>query len=169
MSILSCRAAVLLPALALLAAPAPGQGPRHLREPQALSDRQLHEAHALLQSIKLTLEAADHDYGGHRAAAVHDIGAAEHQLHQALAHGRHGAGHGANANHPGIPHPEPQALSDRQLAAAVPALKLVAAALQAADHDYGGHRARAVAHLATAIAQLETALKYSALKDRNNP
>src|SRR5271170_3583184 len=61
---------------AVLAAPA--------NQLQAVSNTQLIEAVQVLRSIKRSLEAADHDYGGHRAAAVRDIGAADHQLFEAL-------------------------------------------------------------------------------------
>ena len=54
------------------------------REPQRVSNAQLHEALHVLQVTKKTLEGADHDYGGHRVAAVRDIGAAIQQLKTAL-------------------------------------------------------------------------------------
>jgi len=157
---------------------------RKLGEPQKQSNMQLVQAIHMLQSIKKTLEGADHDYGGHRADAVRDIGKAEKQLREAL-HAVHkmpgnpmgvvgkGAGiqgkGGAGNPGKGNAHPEPQALSNAQLAAAIPALEQVGVFLQKADHDYGGHRAAAVADLGAAITQLGTALKYAQAKDQKKP
>jgi hypothetical protein len=144
------------------------RGSKREPEPQAVSNRQLAEAVHLLQSVKITLEAADHDYGGHRADAVHDIGAAERQLRKALEHAPSHAG-GKGEAQTGASHPEPQALSDKQLAEAVPALKAIAEALHHADHDYGSHRVAAMEDLRAAIHQLETALEYSKRHDQNKP
>ncbi len=135
---------------------------------QSASNQQLAEALRNLQSIKVTLERADHDYGGHRAAAVRDIGAAEKQLRQVMHHGV------KNGAHPVSQVPrgnaiivEPQALSDAQLAAMIPALNGTIGVLSNANHDYGGHRTKAINDLKTAIAQLELALKYSKAKNQN--
>jgi len=145
-------------------------------EPQKASNHQMAEAIHLLKSIKLTLEGADHDYGGHRAQAVKDIGQAEKQLHEALMyiHKQHaktgsttakGKGTGKNNN----PHPEPQKLSDAELASSVPVLHQTVVMLEKADHDYGGHRAKAVTDLKAAVTQLEKALKFSKANDKNKP
>jgi hypothetical protein len=144
---------------------------RKPKEPQSTSNQQLAQAIHLLQNVKVTLEAADHDYGGHRAQAVKDIGAAEKQLRVALEyiHKQRLKSGGGGKNYSRGPHPEPQKISDAQLAAAVPTLQQTAVALQNADHDYGGHRARAVTDLKAAIVQLEKALKFSAVKDQNKP
>jgi hypothetical protein len=160
--------------LALLSQPAMGAerlGPKGEPEPQAVSDLQLAESIHLLQSIKKSLEMADHDYGGHRADAVRDIGAAERQLRRALERAPHRARGtvGPRAGGTGNSHAEPQALSDAQLAAAVPTLKATAEALHHADHDYGGHRVAAMTDLREAIRQLETALAYSKRHDQNKP
>ncbi len=111
----------------------------------------------VLESVKRTLEAADHDYGGHKGAAVHDIGKAEKQLREAL-------GAPINGVAPRVPHiREPQMLSDYQLASAIPVLQETIVFLSASPTDLGGHRARAIADLRAAIAQLEKALEYSAV------
>jgi hypothetical protein len=151
---------------------------KKLSVPQKVSNMELVQALQTLQSIKKTLEGADHDYGGHRADAVRDIGKAEKQLRQAL-HAVHkhpnpmaGTGKGAGATGgggKGNPHPEPQALSNAQLAASIPALEQVVVFLQKADHDYGGHRAAAVTDLNAAIAQLGKALKFAQEKDQKKP
>src|SRR5438270_121061 len=92
------------------------------KTPPTPSDVQLADAIHTLRVARLTLEMADHDYGGHRAAAVKDITAAIKQLRHALEHvhkgkiipkGDKGKVKGGN---------EPQAVSDAQLAAAIPAL-----------------------------------------------
>jgi hypothetical protein len=161
-------AGLALGALAAVPAPAAQKGQP---EPQKLSNHQLHEAIHVLKSVKLTLEQADHDYGGHRAAAVRDVSAAEKQLKLALEHVHHTRKVGAHQPQPvtGKGNSEPQALSDAQLAQQVPVLKETIAFLQKADHDYGGHRARAIADLQAAIAQLEKALAYSKEKNANKP
>jgi hypothetical protein len=140
-----------------------------LKEPQSVSDHQLREALHILHSVKKTLEMADHDYGGHRAAAVRDISAAAHQLKLALEHVHKNKkpGTGKPGTGKGNPNREPQVLSDKQLADAIPTLNATIALLQKADHDYGGHRAKAVTDLQAAIKQLEKALKWSAEHNKN--
>ena len=126
-------------------------------EPQAVSNLQLHEVHHLLQSIKITLEKADHDYGGHRAAAVHSIGEAEHQIKLALPHHK---GKGGKTGGKVKSSDELQSLSDAQLLASIAPLKGSIGILQQADHDYGGHREHAIRDIRTAIVDLEKALVY---------
>ena len=143
--------ALLMPAEAILAQTKP-------KEPTKLSNEQLLASMHRLGDIKHTLEKADHDYGGHRAAAVHSVKTAEHQLHLALKHA------GAKVlpkgkKDFGSTHP-PQILSNKELAASIPVLKNTHKLLQHADHDYGGHRAKAVTELGTAITQLEKALVF---------
>ena len=55
---------------------------------------------------------------------------------------------GARAHHPAI-------------ARAIRALELAKEEMQAAEHDYGGHRAEALAACDNAIAQLKLALQYA--------
>lgn len=143
----------------LLAVIGLGQAAGAPKEPQKLSNAQLRQAIHTLQAIKITLEKADHDYGGHRVAAVKDIKAAQHQLRLAL-----GA---VSKKKPPVkgkgktnPTPEPQALSDAQLAEAVGFLNQTIQLLKMADHDYGGHRAAAVRDLGRAVHQLNLALKF---------
>jgi hypothetical protein len=165
------RSAALLaaPILAvLLACPAEAQvrkGPKKPREPQQQSDQQLRQALHTLHSVKKTLQGANHDYGGHRVAAIRDVGAAAHQLRLAL-HSRKRPGGKPST---GPRQPEPQALSDAQLAASIPVLRNAITLLQNANHDYGGHRAKAVTDLHKAIKQLEKALAFSQKNDRNKP
>ncbi len=61
-----------------------GNGKGKGREPQGISNMQLAEAIPILLKTMTMLEKADHDYGGHRAAAVRDLGAAVQQLKTAL-------------------------------------------------------------------------------------
>ncbi len=141
-------------------------------EPQKASNHQLVQAIHVLQSVKKTLEAADHDYGGHRAETVKQIGVAEKQLHEALEYIHKQpirSGNGGKGAGKGKAHPEPQQLSDAELAGAVPVLKETATLLEKADHDYGGHRAKAVSELKSAVTQLEKALKFSKANDQNKP
>jgi hypothetical protein len=131
------------------------------KEAQKVSNAQLVQAMHILNSVKFTLEKADHDYGGHRVAALRDVKAAHHQLNLALHH------HHKKGKPPAVvkgakpaTQPEPQALSDKQLADSIPVLEQTIVFLNNANHDYGGHRANAVRDLHAAIKQLKLALKY---------
>jgi len=141
-----------LPANQLGAAAAPATG--NLIN-QAQSDQQLTLAIFMLQSVRRTLDAADHDYGGHRAAAVRLVVAAEHQLTRAL---------GVRMPGPGaVPHiREPQIFSNAQLAASIPVLAGTIAMLKSTPFEYGGHRDKAIVDIAAAIVELELALEYIA-------
>ncbi len=61
-----------------------GNGKRKKPEPQSISNLQLADAIVILVRTQELLEKADHDYGGHRDAAVRDIGVAIKQLKTAL-------------------------------------------------------------------------------------
>jgi hypothetical protein len=166
-SVTSC---VLLAGLAVacMTVPAnagPGNGAK--REPQAVSNAQLREGLHVLQTTKKMLEGADHDYGGHRVAAIRAIGVAERQLTRALHWQHKGAAPGGKVG-PGVggsgagrgKQPEPQGISNLQLADAIVILERTRGVLEMADHDYGGHRAAAVRDIGGAIRQLKVALKY---------
>jgi hypothetical protein len=99
-----------------------------------------------LHDVKVLLERADHDYKGHRAKAVHQVTAAIHALHPG--HKHH---HGKGAKGGG----EPQALSDAQLRESIKVLNAVLAQLSGAP---GEPAAKAAAHVAGAIKELEIAL-----------
>ena len=144
-------------------------------QPRVVSNQELHHAIGVLRSAKRTLEKADHDYGGHRVAAIRDINKAIHQLQLTVKHG-HKKGTGTKKGTgvkkgprtgKGPRQPEPQAVSDAQLAQSIPVLKKTNTGLQHTKHDYGGHRARAVSDLRAAVHQLETALKYSRTRNKN--
>ena len=135
--------------------------------PQKLSNTQLHEALHVLQATKLTLEGADHDYGGHRVEAVRAIGAVQRQLKLALeTQGKHtkpaapGTGKSAKAGKGN----EPQSVSNMQLAVAIPILHNTRLMLEKADHDYGGHRVAAVRDLSEAVKHLKVALQFEKKK-----
>jgi hypothetical protein len=130
------------------------------KEPQAESNAQLTQALQTIHSTRLVLEAADHDYGGHRASAVKALGGAQHQLRLAL-----GIKAGAKGAKAPKGNTEPQALSDSQLAQAIPVLKQTVTTMNNANHDYHGHRADAVRDVQEAITQLEKALKYIKTKE----
>jgi len=135
------------------------------REPQRVSNAQLHEALHVLRVTKTTLEGADHDYGGHRASAVKAIGAAQHQLKLALhtQTKQKNPGKGAKGKGKGKGR-EPQNISNRQLADAIPILVKTMTMLEKADHDYGGHRAAAVRDLGAACQRLKAALAFEKKK-----
>ncbi len=161
-----------IPVFAVIAALMPAEGvvaQGKKKEPATLSDLQLADSIQTLRVARLTLENANHDYGGHRADAVRDISAAVKQLRLAL-----------EAVHKGKLIPkgektkvkggnEPQAVSDAQLAATVPVLEQTATLLRMANIDYGGHRAQALTDLDAAVRQLKHALKYSKEKNQEKP
>jgi hypothetical protein len=153
----------VLAALVVAFHAAPAGSAQKKKEPQAVSNAQLTEALTTLGKVKHILENADHDYGGHRAAAVRDVGAAQHQLRLALGikAPKKNKDKDKDAKNP---MPEPQDVSDKQLAAAIPIFKQAVTVLKSADHDYMGHRADAVRDLEAAITQLGKALEYRAKK-----
>jgi len=146
---------------------------RALTKNHHMSDPQLAQSLAALKATKATLQNANHDYGGHRAAAVKAIGAAEHQLQQALGFKQRKGGHllahagrRVPAHHGGgTAIREPQAASDAQLAAAIPLLQSTMTSLQHANHDFGGHRAKAVRDLGLAVGQLNQALAFIKVRE----
>lgn len=160
-------------AVAFLASPAlagPGKGSKGKSEKAAKV--QLREGLSVLQATKKMLQSADHDYGGHRAAAVKAIDAAENQLSLVLKSKHKGKGSGGKAGKKSATKPgkgkgkrrEPQDLSNLQLADAIPKLEQTQALLEKAKDDYGGHRADAVRDLGKAVQQLKTALTFEKKK-----
>lgn len=153
--------AVKLPKPSVQKRPAASVKPQATKQPEAqkTSDQQLVQAYRLIQSVQMTLKKADHDYGGHRAGAVKDAGEAEKQLREALKF-RGDKPPAGKAEASATWHPEPQKLSNAQLAASVPAIRRTIESLKRNDHDYGGNRASAVQALQATLAQVEAALKY---------
>ena len=98
-----------------------------------------------LEAVRATLNRADHDYQGHRAAAVHQITHAAHLLHHGKPHPKPGQ------QFVGGKHTEPQAVSDSQLRQSL-------AALQSLAVPPGPHQAQVQAALAKAVASLHIAL-----------
>ena len=105
----------------------------------------------LVQTRNL-LQAADHDYKGHRSAAVKEITKAIHALDA------NGGQHKKTGVHPhtGKPH-EVQALSDAQLRAAIQALVTVGQQLQSAGAKYP-RAGKAALDVQLAVKQLNMAL-----------
>ena len=148
----------LLAAFALVIAPDTCSAQK--KNVQTVSNTQLTQALQVLHDTKVLLQNADHDYGGHRAAAVRDIGAAHHQLR--LAMGLKPAGKNPNAikKGPANPMPETQEMSDMQLANAIPVLKQAVVVMNSVSNDFNGHRAEAVLKLNAAVDQLGKALAF---------
>jgi hypothetical protein len=147
----------------------PGKGVK--REPHRVSNAQLREGLDVLQATKKMLKGADHDYGGHRVAAIRAIDAAEHQLKLALRsqqQGKNSGGRaGGTAGNAGAgrgKEPEPQNISNLQLADAIVILERARTLIEKADHDYGGHRAAAVRDLGAAVERLKMALRFETKK-----
>jgi hypothetical protein len=97
-----------------------------------------------LRATKVLLERADHDYKGHRAAAVKDIAVALRALGAHRHQGKKPAGNN-----------EPQKLSDDQLRQAVVRLGVVQSQLANLP---GPGAAKAAVALQAAVKELETAL-----------
>ena len=161
---------------------------------QQQSNQDLVQALEQLHSAEKTLRGDDHDYGGHRVAAMHDIHEAEHELREALKDSHHGQsqGGGKSAGTSGgkqtgasgtksggnsskyattsrsKSEPLSQQASNQQLGNTVTALKQVVSTLHQAKHDYGGHREQAVRHIERAIHQLEEGLHYAKEHDQQN-
>jgi hypothetical protein len=157
----------------LLAGVALGPGPASARakltEPQKVSNAQLHTALHTLRVTNQTLKAADHDYGGHREAAIKAVTAAEHQLKLALEavsphHPKKEGQVARGGTHP--KEPEPQDISNVQLAESIGVLKDTIRYLRHTDEDYGGHRAHAIRDLEGAVAQLQLALQFEKNKGK---
>jgi hypothetical protein len=141
---------------------------------QQASHQQLVQALHELHAVHKVLEEADHDYGGHRADAVRDVHAAAEQLKEALEHHpHHKQAANAAAAHKHVAHKnvqtEPQKQSDQQLASAIPVLKQAVTTLKQSEHDFGGHREKAVEDIEKAIHQIEVALKYSKEHNQGKP
>jgi hypothetical protein len=118
---------------------APKQNPqKQVKHPHAeAAVKKLHE-------IKLLLESADHDYKGHRVAAIRHLNTAIREL------GGHAKGAGGGGNI------VPQKLSDDQLKAAVVDLAAMEKILAGASTH--PRAAAAAVAVAGAIKELETAL-----------
>ena len=112
-------------------------------------------------TIKL-LQAADHDYQGHRAQAVHDIHQAIHALHPTANHNKSSAtggkvtgktvtAKGKNLSKGQGANKEPQAVSDAQLKQAIAQLNTVQGQLKAAPPA-------ALNSIQAAVKQLQVAL-----------
>jgi hypothetical protein len=107
-------------------------------------------------TIKL-LQAADHDYQGHRAQAVHDIHQAIHALHptannnKSSAKGKQVTAKGKNLAKGQGANKEPQAVSDAQLKQAIVQLNTVQGQLKAGPPS-------ALNSVQAAVKQLQIAL-----------
>jgi hypothetical protein len=127
-------------------------------EAQKKSNAQLLEAYHVLQRTKITLEKADHDYGGHRRDAVKSIGAAQDRLRNALAKygvkvAPAGSGNVKGGN-------ESQRVSDVKIAHALETLRKTAKVIHDANHDYFWQRHDALVDVDHAIRHLEAAQKH---------
>ncbi|MEI7684547.1 MAG: hypothetical protein WCL32_05935 [Planctomycetota bacterium] len=109
--------------------------------------------HKELEIVRTQLNQADHDYKGHRAAAVHQI---THAIHL-LQHGQH---HPNPSRHftAGKGHRESQAKSDAQLRHAIQELNQIAVQLHRSNLP---HHAQALTAVKRAIHDLHQALKVA--------
>ena len=115
------------------------------QKPASPYAKQIYELH----DVKVLLERADHDYKGHRAAAVKVITSAIHSLQAGYAHVSHPSQKVRGGG-------EPQALSDMQLNEAINQLKTIQKQLSAAQGDKAVQAA--AVDLNTAVSELQIAL-----------
>lgn len=111
-----------------------------------------------LHATRALLEKANHDYKGHRVAAVHHLMHAAHLLQHHKPHPNPEA-HTAHLGKPHFRGNEPQPLSDQQLQQAAQQLHVISKQIQNlgnGDHHQKAHKA--VRH---AIQELHTALKIA--------
>jgi hypothetical protein len=108
----------------------------------------VHELH----KIKHTLSVANHDYNGHRVKAMHQIGQAVHELKKEA----HLRGHKGAMKPP--TGPEPQPISDAQLAESATALDGVLKQLNTLATT--PRRTKAAGHINGAIKQIGLALEF---------
>lgn len=102
---------------------------------------------AELRQVRSVLEKANHDYKGHRGAAVNAITKAIHDL-TGQKQTKKGAGAKATAK-------EAQAISDQQLKDAATALGVVQSQLSASTDP---HAVKAIVHINKAVSELALAL-----------
>ncbi len=106
----------------------------------------------------MLLEKADHDYKGHRSAAVHEI---MHAVHLLKHHKHHPnpAQHTAHLANPHYKKREAQSFSDMQLNQAMQQLQLIGTQIQSLGNlPHHNHAQKA---LVKAIQELQTALKIA--------
>jgi hypothetical protein len=114
----------------------------------------LHQALYELREARGELNAAPHDFGGHRKAAVGAVDAAIRELEQALKFS------GDKRPFKGNPKAEVyrKYVSYPHIHHAMNELRETVSELRSAGHDYGGHREAAVRDTQAAIRQLELCL-----------
>jgi hypothetical protein len=116
----------------------------------------LHRALHHLRESRTELKEAAHDFGGHRVKALEAVNATISQIEKALRFvgdekPRKGLGKDQAPGGGRYPH----------MHRAINALKEARAELQAAPHDFGGHRAQAVEDINRSLEQLGLALKHA--------
>jgi hypothetical protein len=133
-----CVSAVVFVLVPTLASAAPEKKPVSPYETEILA----------LHGVRLLLESADHDYMGHRSAALKEINGTIKVLQAGYAHIKHPKDTAKGNN-------EPQALSDAQLREAVKVLTVIQKKMSSAPGATANLSANA---LATAITEMEMAL-----------
>ena len=107
-----------------------------------------------LEAVRALLNKANHDYNGHRAAAVHEV---THAIH-ILEHGKHHPNPGNHFIAAQGRIREPQQVSDVQLQQAILALQTIAVQLHGTN---GQHHTQAALVVKKAIYNLHVALKVA--------
>jgi hypothetical protein len=135
----------------------PGNG-ANKPAPQGMTHQQLINE---LHSTRTLLQNADHDYDGHRAKAVHHVGAAIHALgghHHTQAGGTTTpAVNPQPVNAQGGKNPLPQEVSDARLKQGIQQLQIIQQ--QLATTKPGKNHGNAATSIQNAITELNTALK----------
>jgi hypothetical protein len=115
-----------------------------------------------LHQTRKLLHAADHDYAGFRAKAVHQVTKAIHALNPPRPRTTPKKGQPGAPGQPGAQAPrprEPQAVSDKQLQQAIAQLQVVLNQLGSLTGD--ARAGAAMVHVRNAIQDLHTALKIN--------
>lgn len=113
--------------------------------PRATERREVHAAIHTLERAKMALERANHDFGGHRTAALRSVDGALHELHLA-------AGQEVRAQTP-----REERLEDREIHRAIVDLERARRDMETAKHDFGGRRAETLRAVDESLRELRLA------------
>ncbi len=158
MTLRTIAGTVILSATLLLLSGSPAAAQKGAKKAAAAAKRATDLALILeLQKTAHLLSKANHDYKGHRAAAVKEIHhAVRHLKSEAKLRGVKGAGKDYTG-------PEPQPVSDAQLKKAMADLKTIHSKISGLGVTE--HRGKAAGHVTSAVSELDTALKVAPMKN----
>jgi hypothetical protein len=129
-----------------------------------------------LNGARAELKAAPHDFGGHKAEAIQACDRATQQLKYALSYrakedrrrGMLDPSLSDSLREVSYQNRETERDAHPRIATAIGALKEARAELEAAPHDFGGHKGAAISSVDEAIKQLQFALDFRATEDHKH-